>query len=108
MFVVDPFVFGPTFVIKLYASFLVRHYLPKEEKVDYFASCFLIFCVWSLCLDICGRTVKLSFLSCGFKGVRQTTAGNTHCWGVVRAAVMYVMTSLFVFFPERLKSFVFF
>ena len=62
----------------------------------------------SLCLDICGRTVKLSFLSCGFKGVRQTTAGNTHCWGVVRAAVMYVMTSLFVFFPSvgnRLFSF---
>ena len=46
------------------------------------------------------RTVKLSFLSCGFKGVRQTTAGNTHCWGVVRVAVVYVMTSLFVFFPE--------
>ena len=75
--------FGPGLVIKLYASFLVRHYiLPKEEKVDYFTLCFLIFCLWSLCLDICGRTVKLSFLSCGFNRVRQTTAGNAHCWGV--------------------------
>ena len=59
-----------------------------------------------LSLDICGRTVKLSFLSCGFKGVRQTTAGNTHCLGVVRAAVTCVMTSLTVFFPERWKSLV--
>ena len=28
MFVVDPFVFGPAFVIKLHASFLVRYYSP--------------------------------------------------------------------------------
>ena len=53
--------------------------------------CVFDFCLWYLCVDICGRTVKLSFLSCGFKGVRQTTAGITHCWGVVRAAVTYVM-----------------
>ena len=38
--------------------------------------CVLIFCLWSLCLDICGRTVKLSFLLCGLKGVRRTTVGN--------------------------------
>ena len=38
MFLLTPFVFGPGFVIKLYAFFLVRHYiLPKEEKVDYFS-----------------------------------------------------------------------
>ena len=72
---------------------------------------FFIFCVWSLCLDICGRTVKLSFLSCGFKGVRQTTAGNTHCWGVVRAAVIgdvcYDVTLCFSFpsVGNRLFSF---
>ena len=42
----------------------------------------LILCLWSLCLDICWRTVKLSFFSCGFNGVRHTTAENTHCWGV--------------------------
>ena len=45
--------------------------------------------------------MKLSFLSCGFNGVRQTTAGSTHCWGVVQAAVKYVMTSLKLFsFPN--------
>ena len=50
------------------------------------------------------RTVKLSFLSCGFNGVRQTTAGNTHCLGVVRAAVTYVKTSLKLFcFPNAEK-----
>ena len=41
---------------------------------------FLISCLWSLCLDICGRTVKLSFLSCGLKGVRRTTV-KTHTAG---------------------------
>ena len=80
MFDVDPFVFGPAFVIKLYASFLVGTILPKEEKVDFV----FIFCLRSLCLDICGRTVKLSFLSCGFKGVCQTTeihtAGELYGW----------------------------
>ena len=99
MFVVVPFVFGPAFEIKLYAFFLVRHYsLHKEEKVGYFTLIvFLIFCLWSLCLDICGRAVKLSFFSCGFNGVRQTMAENTHCWGVIWVAVMYVMTSLKLF-----------
>ena len=33
----------------------------------------LISCLRSLCLDICGRTVKLSFLSCDLKGVRRAT-----------------------------------
>ena len=56
-------------------------------------------------LDICGRTVKLSFLSYGFNGVRQITAGNTHCWGVVRAAVTYFMASLKLFsFPNVEKA----
>ena len=41
--------------------------------------------------------MKLSFLSCGLKEVRRTMVGNTHCWGVVRAAVMYVVTSLKLF-----------
>ena len=61
---------------------------------------FLISCLWSLCLDICGRTVKLSFLLCGLKGVRRTTVGNAHCWGVLTlygAAVTCVMTSLKLF-----------
>ena len=53
--------------------------------------------------------MKLSFLSYGLKGVRRTTAGNTHCWGVVRAAVTYVMTSLKLFslwnVENRLLSF---
>ena len=49
--------------------------------------------------------MKLSFLSWGFNGVRQTTAGNTHSWGVVRAAVKYVMTSLKLFsFPNVEKA----
>ena len=58
---------------------------------------FLILCLWCLYLDICGRTVKLSFLSCGFKGVQQTRAGKTHCCGVVQAAVTYFMASLKLF-----------
>ena len=48
-------------------------------------------------MDICGRTVKRSFLSCRLKGVRRTTVGNTHCWGVERVAVTCVMTSLKLF-----------
>ena len=36
-------------------------------------------------------------LSCGLKDVRRATVGNTHCWGVVRAAVTCVMTSLKLF-----------
>ena len=36
-------------------------------------------------------------LSCGLKDVRRTTVGNKHCWGVVRAAVTCVMTSLKLF-----------
>ena len=48
--------------------------------------------------------MKLSFLSCGSKGVRKTTAGNAHCWGVVRVAVTYVMTSLKLFSFQTLKK----
>ena len=31
-------------------------------------------------------------------GVRRTMVGKTHCWGVVRAAVTYGMTSLKLFY----------
>ena len=46
MFVVEPFVFGPAFVMQLYASFLVWHYLPEEEKTGCFTFLFLILEVW--------------------------------------------------------------
>ena len=36
--------------------------------------------------------------------MRQTTAGNTHCWGVVRSAVKYVMTSLKLFSLRNVKK----
>ena len=49
--VVDPFVFGPAVVVKLYASFLVWHYLSEEEKTGCFKFCFYS-------------------ESCGLKGVR--------------------------------------
>ena len=95
--------FSPAFVIKLYASFLVQHYSSKGSKGQLFYIVFLISCLWFLCLDICGRTVKLSFLSYGLKGVHRTTVGNKHCWEVtvVRPTVTYVMTSLKLFsFPN--------
>ena len=72
-----------------------------RKKMLIILHCVLIFCLWSLCLDICGRTVKLSFLSCGFNGVRQTTALLGNCTGGSEGCYDVTQT---VFFPERWKN----
>ena len=65
---------------------------------------FLIFCLCSLCLDICGRTVKLSFQwGAPDNGGKYTLLGS--CTG--GSEVCYDVTKT-VFFPECSKRLFFF
>ena len=75
------FVIGP-FVWSYFCDKIVRIlsspplFSLRKKRLIILHRVFLIFCVWSLCLDICGRTVKLSFLSCGFNGGAPNNGGK--------------------------------